>query len=98
MWKREGKDFGRSRRKSEQGFVYGVLQESHLQFSAVTLLSLLHVAIATFLPAVQHLHLGHVEQTHPNALFKTGRQVFFAAAAEHSGERIPASEKEKSGE
>lgn len=64
---------------------------SHLKFSAVTLLSLLHVAVATLLPAVEHLDLGHVEQTHAHSFLKAGRQVLLAAAAEHRWERVPGS-------
>lgn len=65
------------------------LQRSHLQLPTVALLSLLHVAVPTFLPAVQHLDLGHVEQTHPHALLETGGEVLLAAAAEHRRKRIP---------
>lgn len=72
-------------------FVYQDLRHTHLQLPTVTFLSLLHVAIATFLPTVEHFDLGHVEQTHPDAFFKTGCQVLLAAAAEHRGERIPVS-------
>lgn len=70
------------------------LQRSHLKLSTVALLSLLHVAVATFLPAVEHLDLRHVEQAHADAFFKAGRQVLLAAAAEHRWERIPASDTE----
>lgn len=65
---------------------------SHLEFSTVTLLSLLHVAVATFLPTIEDLDLRHVEQTHADTLFKAGCQVLLAAAAEHRRERIPVSD------
>lgn len=68
------------------------LQRSHLKFSTVTLLSLLHVAVATLLSAIEHLDLGHVEQTHPHAFVEAGRQVLLAAAAEHRREGIPVSD------
>lgn len=69
------------------------IAHAHLKLSTVTLLALLHVAVATFLPAVEHLDLRHVEQTHPDAFLEAGRQVLLAAAAEHRGEGIPASER-----
>ena len=62
----------------------------YLGLPAVALLSLLHVAVATLLPPVEHLDLGHVEQTHAHALLQAGRQVLLTAAAEHRGEGIPA--------
>lgn len=73
-------------------FFYYDLQHPHLQFSTVTLLSLLHIAVATFLPTIQHFDLWHIEETHSNAFFETSREVLPAAAAEHRRKRIPASE------
>lgn len=68
-------------------------ERSHLEFSTVTLLSLLHVAVATLLSAVEHLDLWHVEQTHPHSFLKAGGQVLLAAAAEHRWERVPGSDR-----
>ena len=61
----------------------------YLWLPAVTLLSLLHVAIATLLAAVEHLDLGHVVQTHANTFLQTGSKVLLAACAEHCWEWIP---------
>lgn len=72
-----------------------VPRQSHLHFSAVTLLPFLHVTVATFLPPVEHFHLWHVVQAHANAFLEAGRQVLFAAAAENGGERIPARKRKK---
>lgn len=61
----------------------------YLWLPAVTLLSFLHVAIATLLATVEHLDLGHVVQTHANTFLQTGSQVLLAACAEHGWEWIP---------
>lgn len=62
---------------------------SHLQFAAVALLPLLHVAVTALLAAIEHLDLRHVEEAHAHALLEAGRQVLLAAAAEDGGEGVP---------
>ena len=69
----------------------------YLQLSTVTLFSLLHVAVATLLPPVEHLDLGHVVQAHAHALLQTGCQVLLTAGAEHRGERVPEGDGERGG-
>lgn len=64
----------------------------YLQLATVALLALLHVSVATLLPPIQHLDLGHVEQAHAHALLQAGGQVLLTAAAEHGREGVPAKE------
>lgn len=92
IWQKHAK---KKKKKKEGRLEVETLQfydwRSHLKFSAVTLLSLLHVAVATLLSAVEHLDLRHVEQTHAHTFLKAGRQVLLAAAAEHRWERVAVS-------
>lgn len=95
--KERGLNYGRSLLKKKKDVwrlkrFISLTIASHLEFSTVTLLSLLHVAVATLLSAVEHLDLRHVEQTHPHSFLKAGSQVFLAAAAEHRWERVPVSD------
>lgn len=67
--------------------------QSYLKFPTVTLLSLLHIAVATFLPTIEHLDLRHVEQAHADTFLKAGGEVLLAAAAEHCRKRVPVSDR-----
>lgn len=63
--------------------------QTHVWFSTVALLPLLHEAVPALLPPDQVLHVGHVVQTHAPSLLEVVVQVAFAAAAEHPRERMP---------
>lgn len=76
---------------SLEGACGGVAAWVHafLWLPTVTLLSLLHVAVAALLSAVENLDLGHVVQTHAHSFLQTGSKVLLTACTEHGGEWIP---------
>lgn len=69
--------------------------ELYLQLTAVTLLSLLHVAIAALQSSIKHLDLWHVVQTHAHTFLQTACKVLLAAGAKYRWEGIPTRWKEK---
>lgn len=62
----------------------------YLHLPAVTVLSFLQKAIATFPSHHQVLGVGQVEETHPTSLLEVALQLPLAAGAEHAREGVPA--------
>lgn len=74
---------------TEAGWDEGIWSPPYLWLPAVTLFSLLHVAVAALLATVEHLYLRHVVQTHAHAFLQTGSKVLLTACTEHCWEWIP---------
>lgn len=64
-------------------------KDFYLWLSAVTLFSLLHIAVAALLSTIDDLDLWHVVQTHTHTFLQTGCKVLLAACAKHFWEWIP---------